>query len=419
MNPPFSADEKHILHAFEIAPDGCEIISLCNHETIGNLFSKSRKILSQLIKDYGEYDNLGDVFTDADRTTGIDIGLIRLKKPESMNETDYSEFFSDEDDDPELHENGLIPYNAVRDIVQRYVGALKLYDEILENAIKMNNIISHVHSKDLVFTCTRDGVEVQREQFRKELQKKSWMWIFGKMNLNKISTKGLKDDINKFVEEQIHVKFTMKNIYRLIDAVIQTTSQRMDKALIEVFDKLTKYTHENRYQLDGWKTNSVYLVNEKFIIPRILPADKWGSQQINYHYAEELDDLCKALCYITGKNYDKMIPLNQRVRCEVFVNENGDHYVPPYFYNSQQRENYITKNNISEFHEIPQYGEWISWNFFEVKFFKKGTGHFKFKDRDVWAKFNAEIARIKGYPLPDLTNEYVKPKRKSTKLKSA
>lgn len=30
MNPPFSADEAHILHAWEIAPPGCEIVALCN-----------------------------------------------------------------------------------------------------------------------------------------------------------------------------------------------------------------------------------------------------------------------------------------------------------------------------------------------------------------------------------------------------
>ena len=30
MNPPFSEQKRHIQHAWDIAPDGCEIISLCN-----------------------------------------------------------------------------------------------------------------------------------------------------------------------------------------------------------------------------------------------------------------------------------------------------------------------------------------------------------------------------------------------------
>jgi len=39
MNPPFSADEKHINHAWEVAPDGCRIIALCNSESIRNAYS--------------------------------------------------------------------------------------------------------------------------------------------------------------------------------------------------------------------------------------------------------------------------------------------------------------------------------------------------------------------------------------------
>ena len=51
MNPPFSADEKHIIHAWDIAPDGCLILALCNYETLRNDYSKDRRILKQLIKD--------------------------------------------------------------------------------------------------------------------------------------------------------------------------------------------------------------------------------------------------------------------------------------------------------------------------------------------------------------------------------
>ena len=36
MNPPFSNQEAHILHAWEIAPPECIIVTLCNHESISN-----------------------------------------------------------------------------------------------------------------------------------------------------------------------------------------------------------------------------------------------------------------------------------------------------------------------------------------------------------------------------------------------
>ena len=63
MNPPFSADEKHILHAWNIAPEGCEIIALCNYQTLENRWNRSREQLSDIVKNFGNSENLGEVFT--------------------------------------------------------------------------------------------------------------------------------------------------------------------------------------------------------------------------------------------------------------------------------------------------------------------------------------------------------------------
>lgn len=368
MNPPFSADEKHINHAWDIAPAGCEIVALCNWQTIENDYSRSRRILKSTIESYGSATNIGDAFSDAQRKTGVEIGLIHLTKPGTSY--DYAEYFTDEDDEPERQENGLMSYNAIREVVQRYVNAVRLYDEVLENAVKMNTLTEGLGVRDLVFTCSQKDVPTTRDEFAKELQKKSWGWIIGKMKLEKYSTKGLMEDINKFVEQQKQQKFTMKNVYLMLDAIIQTTDQRMDRALVEVFDNLTSHYHDNRYNVEGWKTNSHYLVNEKFIMPYICPESRWfNSPDVNDRQAQIVDDFCKALCYITGENYDNFDRFSYAVR--------------------------VRHDKTLE------WGKWFDWGFFEVKIFKKGTGHFKFKDRDVWAKFNQQIARIKGFPLPE------------------
>jgi len=143
----------------------------------------------------------------------------------------------------------------------------------------------------------------------------------------------------------------------------------MDKALIEVFDSLTKYTHENRYELEGWKTNDTYLMNEKFIMPYMCREDRWntGSNKVNIqHRTEVLDDLTKAICYLTGTDYSAIPTLYSH--CDKIKAE---------------------------------YGQLFDYCFFEVRCYKKGTAHFKFKDRDVWAMLNQHVARIKGYPLPE------------------
>lgn len=43
MNPPFSAVEKHIMHAYEIAPEGCNIVALCPSTMLHTAYSETRK----------------------------------------------------------------------------------------------------------------------------------------------------------------------------------------------------------------------------------------------------------------------------------------------------------------------------------------------------------------------------------------
>ncbi|MDV3751164.1 DNA methyltransferase [Elizabethkingia anophelis] len=374
MNPPFSADEKHILHAWDIAPEGCAIIALCNYETLSNAKYSYRQELTSIIKDYGNSENLGDVFSSAERKTDVEIGLVKLYKPRTKSETEFEGFFMEEDEEEQYI--GLQQYNFVRDCVNRYVGAVKIFDKQLESANLMNDLTGSFFSSSLALSMTRDKAEMTREDYKKDLQKSAWKYIFGKMNMHRYSTKGLREDINLFVEKQTKVPFTMRNVYRMIEIVVGTQSQRMDKALLEVFNKLTEHYHENRYGVEGWKTNSHYLVNQKFIMPYIAPQSKWGSYpDVNDRQSEIVDDFVKALCYLTGQSW---IPEN----CfRIAVN---------------RRDKPL------------EYGQWFDFQFFEVKLFKKGTGHFKFKDRDIWATFNQHIARIKGYPLP----EAIQPKNK-------
>ncbi len=85
---------------------------------------------------------------------------------------------------------------------------------------------------------------------------------------------------------------------------------------------------------------------------------------VRYGSAETVDDFVKALCYITGRNYDNCTPL-----CRFVSDLKYD------------------------------FGVWYSLGFFEIKGFKKGTMHFKFQDPNLWALFNHNIRRIKGFPL--------------------
>lgn len=409
MNPPFSADEKHIIHAWDIAPPGCHIVALCNWQTLDNRYTYGRQRLSTLLEDYGIKECLGQAFSTSERKTGVEVGLVKLYKPGSSE--DFGDYFSMEADEEEMQENGIMSYNAVREVVQRYVHAIKLYDEVVANGIKMNDLVGSLGMKDLTFTCTQDKAQVTKETFAKDLQKKSWQWIFNKMNMEKYATKGLREDINKFVEQQTKVPFTMRNIYKMLELVVGTQSQRMDKAMLEVFDRLTSHYHENRYNVEGWKTNSHYLVNPKFIMPYIAPVSRWTDRpELNERQYSVIDDFMKALCYIKGKDYNKCLTFRDRIHYRYILTKNGkvlrdeffnNHFVPHHLKDLKILEELSEKEPEANYDVLPpvEWGKWFDWEFFEVRLYKKGTGHFKFKDMNLWGTFNQHIARIKGFPL--------------------
>lgn len=374
MNPPFSADEKHILHAWELAPDGCDIVALCNSNTVSNKYSRVRRELSAIIENYGSVISLGDCFKDSERGTSVDVSLIRLRKPSTDYAREFNGFFTD-DDEYQHQENGLMTYNAIRDIVNRYVEAVKTWDAASASIERLNGFTSGVFG-ELVIGFHRDETALTRESFKKEMQKRGWNWVISKMNLEKMVTSKVRERINNFVETQIQYPFTMRNIYHMIDMVIQTREENMNIAIEEIFDSVTKHHHENRYNLEGWKTNSHYLLTRKFIFPYLFEHNSygWKYDKVNTAYNSNFDrveDLVKALCFITGKDYDPTNSLRD-------------------FYNKEPKK---------------EWGEWYEWGFFRVKAYKKGTGHFEFIDEDLWAMFNQRVAKIKGFPLPEKVNK--------------
>jgi hypothetical protein len=381
MNPPFSRATEHILHAFNIAPAGCRIVSLCNYETIKNPYTTYRQELKTLIETYGQAIELGDVFTNAERKTDVNIGLIRMSKPGANYSQEFDGFFLDEDPE-EKTGPGLMPYNVIRDLVNRYVESIKIYDQQLDTAARLNDLQDGYFSDgkpELSLTFTRAMVPVKRNEFKKEMQKAGWGFVFDKLNMQKYSTKGLKEDLNKFVETQEQIPFTMRNIYKMLEVVIGTQESRMDRAVLEVFEKVTKHYSENRHNLEGWKTNSHYILNRRFIMPHVSECNYSGKLRLNYSgWAEPVEDMQKALCHLTGKNYDQMQSLHD------------------YLYKSDK-----------------DFGVWHEWGFFRIKGFKKGTMHFEFLDEKVWGLFNQRVAKLKGYPLPE-QKEQTKWQKKQT-----
>lgn len=392
MNPPFSNADKHILHAWKVAPEGCEIISLCNYETIAKEYSNVQ--LSRLIRDYGISENLGDCFTQAERTTGVEIGLIKLYKPITSAEFNFDGFFTEEDE--EEQGKGIMQYNEVRAVVNRYKGVMQSFDQmkqIIEN-INYNNKSIGIPEISLELGYNKNVTN--KEEFGKEIQRRSWHYIFSKMNLEKYVTSGVQKDINRFVEQQTKIPFTMRNIYKMIEIIHGTKESRFKQTLEEVIDSFTKHTHENRFGVEGWKTNSGYMLNQKFIIEYVVRVGYSGKLEIESSRGnfEKLKDLTKVICNIIGHDYNS-IPDIRFSRCnlteEGYLTANG--YRAFDYRNLRYNDRIMWENDF-------QTNTWYKWAFFEFKVFKKGTMHLKFQNKDVWYRLNKAYGELKGFSLP-------------------
>ena len=198
MNPPFSNGVQHIQHAFEIAPAGCTIIALCNSSNLEHRYTRARQELYELVELYGSSEYLGTVFDTAERKTNVGVSLIKLYKDGDAEDEFTGYMFSDEEDSLDRNETeGIVQYNVVRDMVNRYTSAVKLFDETMEAANKINEIakfsderFDYIPIRFATVDTKGSAVNITRQQYKKQLQKYYWRIILNKLNMEKYATSG-------------------------------------------------------------------------------------------------------------------------------------------------------------------------------------------------------------------------------------
>ena len=371
MNPPFSCEEKHIKHAWNIAPDGCLVISLCNNNLIERGWYSSQKEIKELVSTYGRSENFFDCFKTGERATTASIGCLWLQKPMSEQD-DFASYFSMEEEEDIRNVEGIMPYNEIYEVVSRFTGAIKLFDEVQNLNRQINDAARPIGGGNIVFGAqvkqNNVTTEITKDQYLRDLQKTAWRSVFAKLGADKYLTSKVREQLNKAIETQTNIPFTMKNIYLFVSALVQTHGNRMNEALEEAFDHICSLSAKNTTAGEKWKTNSHYMINRTFIDNYICEYDaRWGGTdyvKMSYRSNCRLDDITKAMCYLTGTKYEDTTPLYE----------------------------FINRNKL-------EWGKWYSWGFFEVRGYKKGTMHFKFQDEKVWQMFNQKVGEIKGWEL--------------------
>lgn len=390
MNPPFDRGCEHLLHAFKIMRSG-HICCLLNEETIKNPYTNTRQELADIIAKNGTVEFIGEAFQSADRKTNVGVALVRLEKKSDQSTATFNMKATEAAQDIDLSsESGSVERADYVDALIRSYSAAVSVTESLYRAMKEFQLYTSVfitettaakHCATFFDSSQRHGYSHAHNEFVMALQRGAWDTIFSKTRASGMMTTKVRDKFNKWREDQGGADLNRENISMFFDALIQQRAVISNECVVEAFDNITQYSEKNRTVFsEKWKTNSAYMVAEKFILPHIVDTS-WGYLRLSHgRYGEDvLNDIDRALCMISGKNFEDI---------------------------EKTRTTTAIRNWCSDKLQ-PEESE-----FFTFKCYQKGSAHFKFKNESVREQFNRAACAAKGWQLPEQEFFHGKARRK-------
>lgn len=412
MNPPFSVGVNHLLHAWDILSGG-DIVCLLNAETVRNPFTATRKRLAAIIEQNGSVEFIGRAFRHADNPTDVEIAIVRLHKEATENpfKIDIQEF--ERDNTPDFREmmqetdqvavnNQLDAYlrcwsmtkAATENLLKAYSTFMFYATAFLENKMKghygyrsydvVKNLFENLNELRYKYGEGIDSFTSSNQQLASvyntlidELKAKAWNIIFAQIGLGKYMTTGLEQKLNEFRTAQGAMSLTKENIFKLFQFIMGNIKTIMDNCVVDVYDLFTKFYDGNTACDEGWKTNKRYKCNRKIILPYACETSYSGYYRSNY--TAHLDDIDKAMCWLTGRKFETM---------------NNQSYDVCTRWRKADPDNSTVETVVNSIPVGDQ--SWHDGAFFRVKAFKKGTIHLLFKDEALWAKFNVAVNKGKN-----------------------
>lgn len=423
MNPPFSNGDQHLLKAWNTLDSG-DIVCLLNSETIQNPFSKRRKLILNLIDQYGSVEHIGNVFSTAERKTDVEVSIVRLHKPEKKSIFDFQFDSSEAEQNFDLDESILNNAPAIKDIIGNMLIQYEKIKEAYVEYVKLADLLNH-YGKPLVakksktkerglpnvgmniFSIASSSYTEGNNKkhgyniFCEKIKKSMWHIVVDNLNniasfdIKKYMTYDVKSKFIEFIEKESHMDFTRDNVWSLITMLHANKNTIMDQCIEQLFDEFTKYYKENRHYVEGWKTNDKWKVNRKIILPN---AVRYGQHLNSYKLKDWGDefqtafdsiyyDIDKIMDYITGGRNEGELGLFESL--DLHFKELGRIRTGDKFENTGESA------------------------YFKWKFFKKGTLHIEFKDEYLWQEFNIRACKGKNW-LPE--NEYQEYQSKKKEL---
>ena len=394
MNPPFSNGCKHLLKALEMQKrNGGAIICLLNAETIKNQCSNDRITLVRQLTEYNAtIEYLQDTFTDAERKTSVEIALIKVKLPEVQRQSFILNELKQTTEQREYEETEttyLAENDLYKSIVNQYNMEVSACINLIREYNAMKPFILSEFGKDEETGETIQkggcvlslGLSSNRDKYRnslsingaiKAVRRKYWEALFHNPEFIGKLTGNLKSDFYNRLDDLKEYDFSLYNIYQLKIDMTSKVTKGIEETIIALFDDFShKYYWDKDYSsnihyYNGWKTNKSWFINDKVIIPlNAYDSIFERYRPSGYQIKEKLQDIEKCFNYLDG-GLTEAIDLEQSLK---FAEEYGE-----------------TKN--------------IVLKYFTITFYKKGTCHITFTNKELLKKFNIFGSQHKGWLPP-------------------
>jgi hypothetical protein len=387
MNPPFDQGDKHLLKALELVSNGGAVVCLLNAETLRNPYTATRDKLSRLLAQYdASIEHIPDAFKDAERKADVDVALIKVAIPEVERDSiiiDELRKAPKPVDDPD--HIGESTQMVVGDFVQgicdtfdfetrasiALIREWKAMKRILGGTVKPGQDSSG-ESYALQLTMNneheyKDSLTING--FIRAVRGKYWEALFENPKFMDKMTSNLREDLRKRIAELADYDFSVFNILSLQQEMNGKLIKGIEDNIMSTFDQFTHEWHysdgsKNRHYFDGWVTNQCWKVGKRVIMPRMNAWD-YGYLTFIYEIEQTLADIEKSLDYLDGS-------LTGAEGIRDILNR-------------------AKKSNQSA---------GVSFKYFTVTFYKKGTAHITFTNQNVLDKLNLFAARHKGWLPP-------------------
>jgi phospholipid N-methyltransferase len=387
MNPPFSNGDKHILKALELIRQGGTLVAIINSETIKNPYSNSRKDLVRKLKELNAtIEYLQEEFIDADRTTSVEIAMIKLTLEKNNKESLILEQLKQEEqyrNENKYNTNTLINGDFIQGIIEQYNFEVKAGLNLINEYENLKPYILSDFKEEKYsgsILCLSVGSSNNRNDnsndtlvnaYIKKVRYKYWNALFNNPQFTSLLTTNLLYEYRDKVTELQDYDFSYYNIKEIQTQMSKNLIKGVEDTILNLFEEFS-HKHSwyaemssNIHYFDGWKTNKSYKVNNRIILVLSGYSSVWDRLDYSYKFYEKLKDIERIFDYLDGGKTEES-DLKQIL-------------------DEAQKQGQTKK---------------ITTKYFSLNVFKKGTTHITFLDEELLKKFNIFGSQKRGWLPP-------------------